>query len=332
MYGSSFCIVTRRPRALQQPPERRGREALAQTRRHSTGHEDVLRHVGRTVAVVVPELADRGTGVAKTFTAEPSTSERSRDQTGSGRATRTDASAGDAISSWLSLAAVVLRLPAVLSSRHLSFDDGVYGATAVAMRHGARPYRDVFSSQGPLHLPLLYVADLRRLPHARTRRGCSRSWPAVAITIAVYLIARRVAGTARGRIAAALLATTSGSLFLVTTGISGDGPAIAFAAAAVAVAFAYRERPSTARAVWTGLLVGAACSVKLLAAPVVVPVGARVCSHAGGRATVVTAAIVAVAVPLVLAAPWGYSRVWDQSVRVPPRSAPLLRRRGACGA
>ncbi|MFM7212553.1 MAG: hypothetical protein ACKOYQ_11255, partial [Actinomycetota bacterium] len=60
----------------------------------------------------------------------------------------------------LALAAVVVRLPAVLSPRHLSFDDGVYGATAVALRHGARPYRDVFSSQGPLHQPLLFAADV----------------------------------------------------------------------------------------------------------------------------------------------------------------------------
>ncbi len=44
MYGSSFCIVTRRPRDLQQPPERRGGEPLAEARCHATGHEDVLRH------------------------------------------------------------------------------------------------------------------------------------------------------------------------------------------------------------------------------------------------------------------------------------------------
>ncbi len=213
---------------------------------------------------------------------------------------------------WLSLAAVVLRLPAVLSSRHLSFDDGVYGATAVAMRHGARPYRDVFSSQGPLHHPLLYVADLVGGRTQNAPRLLSLV-AAVAITIAVYLIARRIAGRRAGVIAAAL-ATTSGSLLLVTTGISGDGPAIAFAASAVAVAFAYRERPSTARAVWTGLLVGAACSVKLLATPVVVPVALALLARRRTR-DAVTAAIVAVAVPLVLAAPWGYSRVWDQSVR-----------------
>jgi 4-amino-4-deoxy-L-arabinose transferase-like glycosyltransferase len=213
---------------------------------------------------------------------------------------------------WLSLAAVVIRLPAVLSSRHLSFDDGVYGATSVAMRHGARPYRDVFSSQGPLHHPLLYVADLvgGRTQHAPRVLSLAA---AVVITIAVYLIARRIAGRRAGVVAAAL-ATTSGSVFLVTTGISGDGPAIAFAASAVAVAFSYRAHPSTARAVWTGLLVGAACSVKLLAAPVVLPVALAMLARRRTR-DVVTAAVAAVAVPLVLAASWGYSRVWDQSVR-----------------
>jgi len=213
---------------------------------------------------------------------------------------------------WLSLAAVVLRLPALLSSRHLSFDDGVYGATAVAMRHGARPYRDVFSSQGPLHHPLLYVADLIGGRTQNAPRLLSLA-AAVVITIAVYLIARRVAGRRAGVVAAAL-ATTSGSIFLVTTGISGDGSAIAFAASAVAVAFAYRDRPSMARAVCAGLLVGAACSVKLLAAPVAVPVAFALLLARRTR-DIVTSAVIAVAVPLVLAGIWGYSRVWDQSVR-----------------
>ncbi|MDQ3946539.1 MAG: hypothetical protein M3357_15590, partial [Actinomycetota bacterium] len=60
-------------------------------------------------------------------------------------------------------AAVVLRLPAFLATRHLSFDDGVYGASALAMRDGAMPFRDVFSSQGPLFLPLVWLADLAGL-------------------------------------------------------------------------------------------------------------------------------------------------------------------------
>ena len=212
----------------------------------------------------------------------------------------------------LALVAVAARLPAVLSSRHLSFDDGVYGATAVAMRHGARPYRDVFSSQGPLHHPMLYLADLLGLRTSVAPRLLSLV-AGVAITLGVYLAARSIADRRAGLVAAGL-ATTSGSILAVTTGISGDGPAIAFAVAAVAVALAARERPGWARPLAAGLLVGAACSVKLLAAPVLVPVG-RCLLARRKPGQLVAAAGIAVAVPLVLAAPWGWSRVYDQSVR-----------------
>ena len=231
-------------------------------------------------------------------------------QPDSGRATRTNISWPDLI--WLALAAVVIRLPAILSSRHLSFDDGVFGATADAMRDGARPYRDVFSSQGPLHLPLVFVADLLGFRTLNAPRLLALA-AGVAITLGTYLIARRLAGRRAG-VVAALLATTSGSILLVTTGISGDGPAIAFAVAAVATALAYRDRPSTGRAIAAGLLVGCALAVKLLAAPVVIPVTALLWSHRR-RAHLVAAGAAAVALIAILAAPWGYSRVWDQSVR-----------------
>lgn len=212
----------------------------------------------------------------------------------------------------LALAAIVVRLPAVLSSRHLSFDDGVYGATAVAMRDGARPYRDVFSSQGPLHHPMLYLADLAGLRTSVAPRLLSVA-AGVAITLGTYLAARAVADR-RAAVVAAVLATTSGSVLAVTTGISGDGPAIAFAVGAVSVALGARDHPGWGRPVAAGLLVGAACAVKLLVAPVVVPVG--LCLLARRRPLqLVAAGAVAVTVPLVLAAPWGWSRVWDQSFR-----------------
>src|SRR5829696_490517 len=60
----------------------------------------------------------------------------------------------------LALGALVIRLPAFFASRHLLFDDGTYGVSAVEMRHGAMPFRDLFSPQGPLHLVLVYVADV----------------------------------------------------------------------------------------------------------------------------------------------------------------------------
>lgn len=212
----------------------------------------------------------------------------------------------------LAVAAVLIRLPAILSPRHLSFDDGVYGATAVAMRDGARPYRDVFSSQGPLHHPMLFVADLVGLRTSVSPRLLSLA-AGVALTLCTYLAVRAVADR-RAAVVAAALVTTSGSVLTVTTGISGDGPAIAFAVAAVAVALASRAHAGWGRPAAAGLLVGCACAVKLLAAPVVVPVA--LCLVARRRpAQLVAPALIAVAVPLTLAAPWGWSRVWDQSVR-----------------
>ena len=212
----------------------------------------------------------------------------------------------------LTLVAVALRLPAILSSRHLSFDDGVYGATAVALRHGARPYLDVFSSQGPLHHPLIYLADLAGLRTSVAPRLLSLV-AGVVITLCTYLAARAV-GDRRSGLVAALLATTAGSVLLVTTGISGDGPAIAFAIAAVTVALSARDHDGWFRPVAAGLLVGAACAVKLLVGPVVLVVGLLLWNRRRPR-QLLAAAVAAVAVPLALAAPWGYARVYDQSVR-----------------
>ena len=65
----------------------------------------------------------------------------------------------------LAAIAVVLRLPSFFATRHLTFDDGVFGASVVAMRHGGMPFSDVFSSQGPLSLPLLWLGlVLSRVP------------------------------------------------------------------------------------------------------------------------------------------------------------------------
>ena len=43
----------------------------------------------------------------------------------------------------LAAATVLLRLPAFFADRHLTVDDGVFGASAMAMRTGAVPFRDV---------------------------------------------------------------------------------------------------------------------------------------------------------------------------------------------
>src|SRR4051812_43054372 len=56
--------------------------------------------------------------------------------------------------------AFIARLPAYLAHTYAHPDDATFGMSILAMRHGGVPFRDVFSSQGPLHLPLLFVGDL----------------------------------------------------------------------------------------------------------------------------------------------------------------------------
>jgi 4-amino-4-deoxy-L-arabinose transferase-like glycosyltransferase len=211
----------------------------------------------------------------------------------------------------LAVVAVVLRIPAFVASRHLTYDDGFFGLSALEMRHGVVPFRELFSPQGPLHLPLLFVADLVGF---RTTNA-PRVLPLVAgaaVTVATYAGGRRIASR-RGAIVAAVLVTTSGSVVFTTAGIASDGPAIAFAVAAVAVAFGYAQSPTTARATGAGALIGAAVAIKALTAPAGLAVALLVLSRRRHRdlAYAVGAAVVVV---LGAALPWGLERVWDQSL------------------
>src|SRR5260370_8431852 len=137
------------------------------------------------------------------------------------------------------------------------------------MGDGGVPFRVLFSPQGPLHLPLLYVADLVGLRTA----NAPRVLPLVAgaaVTVVTYAAARRI--TSRyGALVAAVLVTTSGSILWTTAGIASDGPSLAFAIGAVAVSFGYTETPTTSRAIAAGPLLGAGLPPKALAAPPALP-------------------------------------------------------------
>ncbi len=41
--------------------------------------------------------------------------------------------------------AVLLRIPAFVASRHLTYDDGFFGLSAIEMRDGVVPFRELFS-------------------------------------------------------------------------------------------------------------------------------------------------------------------------------------------
>jgi hypothetical protein len=235
--------------------------------------------------------------------AEPVAAERTRPAVGR-RTWRLDAAV-------LAAAAVVLRIPAFVASRHLTYDDGFFGLSALEMRHGVVPFRELFSPQGPLHLPLLFVADLVGVRTTNAPRLLPLLAGAV-VTVGTYAAGRRIASR-RGAILAAVLVTTSGSVLWTTAGVTSDGPAIAFAVGAVAVAFGYTQTPTTARGAVAGALIGAAVATKALAAPAALAVGLLVLCRRRHR-DAAYAAGAAVAIGLAATLPWGVGRVWDQSV------------------
>jgi 4-amino-4-deoxy-L-arabinose transferase-like glycosyltransferase len=211
----------------------------------------------------------------------------------------------------LAAVAVLLRLPAFVANRHLTYDDGFFGLSAIEMRDGVVPFRELFSPQGPLHLPLLYVADLVGLRTA----NAPRVLPLVAgasVTVVTYAAARRITSRT-GAIVAAVLVTTSGSILWTTAGIASDGPALAFAIGAVTVSFGYTQTPTSSRAVAAGALLGAGLAAKALAAPAGLAVALLLLSRRRPR-DLAYAAGAAVVVVLGAALPWGLGRVWDQSI------------------
>jgi 4-amino-4-deoxy-L-arabinose transferase-like glycosyltransferase len=213
----------------------------------------------------------------------------------------------------LGAVAVVLRLPALLATRSLVFDDGVFASSALAMRRGELPFREVFSSQGPVFLPLVWVADLlgfRTLDAPRLLTVAS----GVLITIAVYSCGRRV--TSRGHaLLAAGLVTTSGSVLWVTGPVNADGPSMALSVLAIALALRALDHvePRLWDAVWVGLAGGAAASIKALSVPAVVIAGLVLLLWRRRVWDAALAAGVALGVYVVTALPWGLARVWEQS-------------------
>jgi 4-amino-4-deoxy-L-arabinose transferase-like glycosyltransferase len=183
------------------------------------------------------------------------------------------------------------------------------------MRNGQLPFRDIFSSQGPVFLPLVWVADLVGFRTMDAPRLLAIA-AGVLLAIAVYSCARHV--TTRGNaLLAAGLTTTSGSVLWVTAPVNADGPSLALSVLAIAFALRYRDEPRLRTAVWMGLAAGAAVSIKALSVPALVIAGLVVLLSnpevlTGVRDAAVAAAI-AVGVYVVTALPFGIADVWEQS-------------------
>lgn len=212
----------------------------------------------------------------------------------------------------LAAVAVALRIPAFTAPNHLTFDDGVFGASAVAMRDGGVPFRDVFSSQGPLFLPLVWLFDLVGFRTENAPRLLAVVAGA-AVTVLVYLIGRRLVGHGVG-VLAAVVTTISGSLLWTTGPLAADGPGLALALGAVAVALSYRDRPTVGKAVAFGVLAGASFAIKsLFAVPPALVVAWVLLERRAWRDLVVGVTSSAVFI-IAVSFPWGLADVWDQAV------------------
>ena len=182
----------------------------------------------------------------------------------------------------IAVGAVALRIPAYLATRHLSFDDGVYGASAVAMREGGLPFRDVFSSQGPLFLPLVWLADLLGLRTFDAPRLLALA-SAVALVLATWAAARALQLCPGAAGVAAALVATSGSVLWVTGPLTSDGPSLALATGGGGCRPVVPPLADPGRAVMVGLLIGAALSVKSLLVAPAVTVGLALLPSRGRR-------------------------------------------------
>lgn len=212
----------------------------------------------------------------------------------------------------LAAVAVALRVPAFMAPNHLTFDDGVFGASAVAMRDGGVPFREVFSSQGPLFLPLVWLFDLVGFRTENAPRLLALA-SGVAVTVLVYLIGRRLAGHGVG-VLAAVATTVSGSLLWTTGPLAADGPGLALALGAVAVALSYRDRPTVGKAVAFGVLAGASFAIKsLFAVPPALVVAWVLLERRAWRDLLVGVSASAAFI-VAVSLPWGPADVWDQAV------------------
>ena len=212
----------------------------------------------------------------------------------------------------VALVALVVRLPAMFAPTQLGYDDGGYGVAAIAMRQGYVPFREIFSPQGPLFLPLVHVADLVGLHRLNAPRPLAVA-SGTACAVGVYAIAVPIMDHSRAIFAGGLTAI-SGVLLWTTGPLTGDGPAAAFAIVAVAVAVSYRRAPSRVKAVGVMILLAGALATKsLVVAPALVIAWVLV-ARRRWLDTLVVPIGVAVIVVLV-SAPWGFGHVLDDYVR-----------------
>jgi hypothetical protein len=200
-----------------------------------------------------------------------------------------------------------------LSGTSGDLDEGIRGIQLLLMSAGYRPMQEIYSSQGPLLLDMLYPLYRlfgETLGAARLAIGVYSLFG----ILGVYVAARALGGPVGGTAAALLLALSPNYLRNSRQALA-EVPALAPAILAVAAAFEYQR---TGRWVWlvvSGVLLGVALLVKPIIAAAVVPIA--LAALLGPKITprpVVLVGLVSAAVVVAIVVMTGFSTVVDQMV------------------
>jgi hypothetical protein len=200
-----------------------------------------------------------------------------------------------------------------LSGTSGDLDEGIRGIQLLLMSAGYRPMQEIYSSQGPLLLEMLfplYRLFGETLGAARLAIGVYSLFGIVG----VYVAARAVGGPVGGTAAALLLALSPNYLRSSRQALA-EVPALAPAILAVAAALEYQR---TGRWIWlvvSGVLLGVALMVKPIIAAAVVPIAlAALLGPRIGFRPVLLVGLVSAAVVVTIVVMTGFSTVVDQMV------------------
>jgi hypothetical protein len=200
-----------------------------------------------------------------------------------------------------------------LSGTSGDLDVGIRGIQLLLMSAGYRPMQEIYSSQGPLLLDMLYPIY----------RAFGETLGAARLAIGVYslfgilgaYVAARAIGGPVGGVVAALLLTFSPNYLRNSRQALAEVPALAPAILAVAAAFEYQRSGRRAWLVVSGLLLGVALLVKPIVVAAVVPIA--LAALLGPRIRVgpmFLVGFVTLAVVAVIVYSTGFTTVVDQMV------------------
>lgn len=201
------------------------------------------------------------------------------------------------------------RLPIWLTRVHQTFDEGVFLASNDLVAAGHTPFQEVFSSQGPLFLPLLRFGQWLSFEDPRGART-TMIVAAVGFTVAFYFIARAYL-TRNVALAASLLVASSGVGILAAGPVQSEGLALALGMGSIAILIRSQRTWAPLAA---GIAIGAAIAVKSLHVLPLLAVVVVLLLRRQGLKPLIVAGSAAVATVLAISLPFGLGRVWDQYV------------------